>query len=81
MFLLWFSVNDLLILLLLGVTDCVTRALNGCDPSLLCTGGPRNLRTFYLRIRLFAVSKQTPKFNIREFISISLAYMRFSTHF
>jgi hypothetical protein len=33
----------------------------------LCTGGPRNSRTFYLRIRLFAVSNFKPKFHIREF--------------
>jgi len=30
------------------------------------TGDPRNFRTFYLRIRLFAVGKCTPKFNIRD---------------
>ena len=31
------------------------------------TGGPRNSRTFYLRIRLFAVKENLPKFNICEF--------------
>jgi hypothetical protein len=31
------------------------------------TGGPRNSRTFYLRIRLFAICKNIQKFKIREF--------------
>ena len=45
------------------------------------TSGPRNSRTFYLRIRLFAVPKHIPNLNIREFISTSLAYMRFLINF
>jgi hypothetical protein len=31
------------------------------------TGGPRNSRTFYMRIRLFAVNKSIPDLRIREF--------------
>ncbi len=42
-----------------------------------CTGGPRNSRTFYLRIRLFAICKNTQKFKIHEFESYSLAYLQF----
>ncbi len=33
----------------------------------MSTGGPRNSRTFYLRIRLFAVNKSIPDLKIREF--------------
>ena len=32
----------------------------------VCTGGPRNSRTFYLQIRLFANGKNIPKFGIRS---------------
>jgi hypothetical protein len=32
-----------------------------------CTDGPRNTRTFYLRIRLFLVYKWQPNLNIRKF--------------
>ncbi len=39
-------------------------------PSPLHTGGPRNSRTFYLRIRLFAVIKNVPKFSIRGSLTI-----------
>ena len=29
-----------------------------------CTGGPRYMRSFYLRIRVYAIGKNTPKFFI-----------------
>ena len=32
------------------------------------TGGPRNSRIFYLRIRLFAVGKYVPNLKIRVFL-------------
>jgi hypothetical protein len=35
------------------------------------TGGPRNSRTFYLRIRLFAVLKNIPKLIIRGNLSLN----------
>ncbi len=34
------------------------------------TVGPRNSRSFYLRIRLFAVLKNVPKFSIRGYLSL-----------
>ncbi len=34
------------------------------------TGGPRNLRTFYLRVCLFAVIKNVPKFSIRRSLTL-----------
>ncbi len=40
------------------------------------TGGPRNSRTFYLQIRLFAVGNFIPKFQICDLVYRSLAYSR-----
>jgi hypothetical protein len=34
----------------------------------MSTGGPRNSRIFYLRIRLFAVGKYVPNLKIRVFL-------------
>ena len=42
-----------------------------CDSPLtfLYTGGPRNSRTFYLRIRLFTMGKNVLKFGIRGILA------------
>jgi hypothetical protein len=40
------------------------------------TGGPRNSRTFYLRIRLFAIAKNVPKLTIRGLLVIAPSLIR-----
>ncbi len=40
------------------------------DFSKRSTGDPRNSRTFYLRIRLFAVIKNVPKLSIRGSLAL-----------
>ena len=35
----------------------------------LCTGGPRYMRSFYLRIRVYAIEKYKPKFVICDILN------------
>ena len=47
-----------------------------CWLVLSTSGGPRNSRTFYMRIRLFAVTKYVPKLKIRGILGVSPSLIR-----
>jgi hypothetical protein len=44
----------------------------------LYTGGPRYMRSFYLRIRVFGIEKYSPKFIICDFLYIPRLYAIFN---
>ncbi len=50
--------------------------LEGVRKDQSSAGGPRNSRILYLRIRLFAVSKNIPKFRIRDSLALIPSLIR-----